>query len=114
MIDRWHGDEQRSPSTLSGGETFVVSLALALALAEQLPRIQSAAGSVLESLFLDEGFGALDADTLDPVMTALEGLRMEGRLVGIVTHVRELAERIGTRIEVRKSPSGSTIELVMA
>jgi len=112
VIDRWHADEERPPSTLSGGETFVVSLALALALAEQLPRIQAAAATVLDSLFLDEGFGALDTDTLDPVMSALEGLRMEGRLVGIVTHVRELAERIGTRIEVRKSPSGSTLELV--
>jgi exonuclease SbcC len=112
VIDRWHADEERKPETLSGGETFVVSLALALALAEQLPRIQSSAAAVLESLFLDEGFGTLDTDTLDPVMTALEGLRMEGRLVGIVTHVRELAERIGTRIEVRKSPSGSTLELV--
>jgi exonuclease SbcC len=112
VLDRWQANATRPPETLSGGETFVVSLALALALAEQLPQIQASSAATLESLFLDEGFGTLDADTLDPVMSALEGLRLEGRLVGIVTHVRELAERIGTRIEVTKSPEGSSVTVV--
>jgi exonuclease SbcC len=114
IVDRWQAGAERSPETLSGGETFVVSLALALALAEQLPQIQSAAAASLDSLFLDEGFGTLDADTLEPVMTALQGLRLEGRLVGIVTHVTELSDRIGTRIEVTKAPEGSSITLVGA
>jgi exonuclease SbcC len=114
VIDGWQAGAERSPDTLSGGETFVVSLALAFALADQLPQIRQASAAQLESLFLDEGFGSLDADTLDPVMSALDGLRSEGRLVGIVTHVQELAERIGTRIEVTKSPTGSTVAIVGA
>ncbi|MDP9238465.1 MAG: SMC family ATPase [Chloroflexota bacterium] len=112
VIDHWQADAERSPETLSGGETFVASLALALALAEQLPRIQTAAAGALESLFLDEGFGTLDAHTLDPVMSALDELRAEDRLVGIITHVPELAQRIETRIEIDKSPQGSTLRVV--
>ncbi len=114
VIDGWEGGDGRSPETLSGGETFVVALALALALAEQLPQIQTSAGAALESLFLDEGFGTLDPDTLDPVVNALQGLGAEGRTVGIITHVSELAERIGTRIEVTKSPTGSTLTVTGA
>jgi exonuclease SbcC len=114
VIDHWQADTERSPETLSGGETFVASLALALALAEQLPRIQTAAAGALESLFLDEGFGTLDAHTLDPVMSALDELRAEDRLVGIITHVPELAQRIETRIEVDKSQHGSTVRVVGA
>jgi DNA repair protein SbcC/Rad50 len=112
VVDHWQADAARSPETLSGGETFVASLALALALAEQLPRIQTAAAGALESLFLDEGFGTLDTHTLDPVMSALDELRAEDRLVGIITHVPELAQRIETRIEIDKSPQGSTLRVV--
>lgn len=111
VIDHWQADQARSAKTLSGGETFVVSLALALALAERLPELRSAAAARLESLFLDEGFGTLDPETLETVINALDGLRSEDRMVGIVTHVPELAQRIERCITVRKSPSGSTIDV---
>jgi len=109
VIDHWHADQRRPARTLSGGETFVASLALALALSERLPELRSAAQTKLESLFLDEGFGTLDEATLGDVVEALEGLRSQERMVGIVTHVPELAQRIESRIEVMKSPSGSTL-----
>jgi exonuclease SbcC len=109
VIDQWDGGAERTADTLSGGETFVVSLALALALAEQLPLIQDQAGTALESLFLDEGFGSLDPDALEPVINAIDGLRQEGRTVGIITHVSELAQRLDRRIEVHKSQGGSTV-----
>ena len=111
IVDHWQADQVRPAKTLSGGETFVASLALALALAERLPELRSAAAASLESLFLDEGFGTLDAETLETVMEALEGLRSEERMVGVITHVPELTQRIEHRIMVRKSPSGSTVEL---
>lgn len=109
VCDAWQAGQERSARTLSGGETFVASLALALALAERLPGLQSRTAASLDSLFLDEGFGTLDAETLDTVMGALEGLRAEERMVGIITHVGELVERMQTRIDVRKSQSGSTV-----
>ncbi len=111
VIDHWQADQVRSARTLSGGETFVVSLALALALSERLPELRSAAAAALESLFLDEGFGTLDPETLETVIDALEGLRSEARMVGIVTHVPELAQRIEDRITVIKSPAGSRVEV---
>ncbi|HEX5480012.1 MAG TPA: SMC family ATPase [Dehalococcoidia bacterium] len=107
VIDHWQADQRRSARTLSGGETFVASLALALALSERLPELRNRNAAVLESLFLDEGFGTLDPDVLEVVITALEGLRSEERMVGIITHVPELARRIDARIEVTKSPAGS-------
>jgi exonuclease SbcC len=110
VIDGWHGGQRRPAKTLSGGETFVASLALALALSERLPELRSAAASPLESLFLDEGFGTLDPVALETVITALEGLRSEERMVGIITHVPELAERVEHRIVVRASPEGSSVE----
>jgi exonuclease SbcC len=112
VVDGWSAGSARSARTLSGGETFVVSLALALALSERLPELQQRAARALESLFLDEGFGTLDRDTLDPVIEMLESLRSERRMVGIITHVPELAQRIGQRIEVQKSEAGSRIEVV--
>ena len=112
VVDHWDADAERGADTLSGGETFVVSLALALALAEQLPMIQAGASATLESLFLDEGFGTLDPDALEPVINAIEGLREEGRMVGVITHVPELAEKMSTRIEVHKAQGGSTITVV--
>jgi exonuclease SbcC len=105
VIDRWNADGVRSVKTLSGGETFLASLALALALAESLARLSAGGRAVdaLESLFLDEGFGALDGETLDTVVSALDALHGGQRLVGVVTHVRELAERMPARLEVRRS-----------
>ncbi len=104
--DEWSG-ESRDPVTLSGGETFVVSLALALGLADVIAH--EAGGSELETLFVDEGFGTLDADTLDHVMDTLDSLRDGGRVVGVVSHVAELRDRIPTQLHVRKQRSGSTL-----
>ncbi len=114
VVDHWQADNERPARTLSGGETFVASLALALALSERLPELQSKAAATLESLFLDEGFGTLDGETLNTVIEALEALRSEDRMVGIITHVPELARRIECRIEVAKSPAGSTLTVVGA
>jgi exonuclease SbcC len=110
VIDHRNADESRLARTLSGGETFLASLALALALAEQVAR--SGRGARLESLFLDEGFGTLDAATLDVVAGAMEDLGAKGRMVGLVSHVPELAERVPVRFEVRRQPRSSTIERV--
>jgi len=93
----------RPVRTLSGGESFLASLALALALSEHLSRGR------LGALFLDEGFGALDRETLAFAASVLETLPTRGRLVGIVTHVAELAERIPDRLGVEKSPSGRRV-----
>jgi exonuclease SbcC len=111
VIDTWNGDEERSVRTLSGGETFLASLALALALADQVRSISSTDRARLDSLFLDEGFGALDQDALRVVVDAIEQLGGDGRLVGLITHVRELAEQF-PRVEVEKSPRGSRLSLV--
>ncbi len=106
--DQWSG-KQRDPATLSGGETFLVSLALALGLADTVSH--EAGGTQLDTLFIDEGFGALDATTLDGVMDTLDSLRDGGRVVGLVSHVPELRNRITTQLEVRKGRRGSTIAL---
>jgi exonuclease SbcC len=106
--DAWTGLE-RDTSTLSGGETFLASLALALGLADVVTA--EAAGVTIEALFVDEGFGTLDEDTLEEVMTVLDGLREGGRLVGIVSHVAELRQRIPAQVHVRKARTGSTVDL---
>lgn len=106
--DDWSG-EARDPATLSGGETFVVSLALALGLADVVT--QEAGGADLDTLFVDEGFGTLDADTLDDVMDTLDSLRDGGRVVGVVSHVAEMRDRIPTQLAVRKSRHGSTLSV---
>ena len=103
---------KRPAKTLSGGETFVASLALALALSQSVPELRSVASASLDSLFLDEGFGTLDQESLNQAIDALEGLRSEERLVGIITHVPELASRIECRIEVSKAREGSTLRIV--
>jgi exonuclease SbcC len=110
-VDHWNGDSARSVKTLSGGETFLASLALALALAEGLAELSTGgrATEALESLFLDEGFGALDSETLDVVVSALDALHSGQRMVGIVTHVRDLAERLPARIEVRRQGTASAV-----
>ncbi len=104
--DDWSG-EARDPVTLSGGETFVVSLALALGLADVIAH--EAGGSELDTLFVDEGFGTLDADSLDHVMDMLDSLRDGGRVVGVVSHVAELRDRIPAQLHVQKRREGSTV-----
>ena len=104
VSDDWSG-ESRDPATLSGGETFVVSLALALGLADVIT--QESGGADLDTLFVDEGFGALDADTLEDVMDTLDALRDGGRVVGVVSHVPELQTRIPTQLRVHKARHGS-------
>jgi exonuclease SbcC len=111
VLDR-HTGEQRNARSLSGGETFYTSLALALGLADV---VRAEAGGVdLDTLFIDEGFGSLDADTLDQVMTVIDELRERGRTVGIVSHVSELKDRIAERIEVRRLADGSSALRVVA
>ena len=112
VIDHTNASQARPARTLSGGETFLASLALALALADQLAGLAAAGPARLEALFLDEGFGTLDAETLDVVAAALDELGARGRMVGIVTHVRELAERLPVRFEVRKVGGAATVERV--
>ena len=114
VVDRWNADGVRSVKTLSGGETFLASLALALALAESLARLSAGGRAVeaLESLFLDEGFGMLDAETLDTVVAALDALHGGQRVVGIVTHVHELAERMPARLEVRREGTTAVAAVV--
>jgi exonuclease SbcC len=109
VIDHDHGSQSRLADTLSGGETFLVSLALALELSEQ---VQQAAGAVrLDSLFIDEGFGTLDPETLDTVADAIESLSKTNRMVGVITHVAELHRRL-PRLEVRPTPSGSVVQYI--
>jgi exonuclease SbcC len=109
--DRQTGQD-RSVHSLSGGEMFLSSLSLAMGLSDS---VQAHAGGVrLDSLFIDEGFGTLDDETLDQVMRTLEDLRAGGRLVGVISHVAELKERLQTRISVTKGGKGSTARLVMA
>lgn len=112
VVDTWNGEETRSARTLSGGETFLASLALALALSEQVQSLAVTERARLESLFLDEGFGTLDPETLEVVVDAIEQLGGDGRMVGVITHVQELAIRLPARIEVEKSPRGSRLAVV--
>lgn len=105
VSDSWaEGAERRPARSLSGGETFIVSLALALALSDTI-----AGNRALGALFLDEGFGTLDPDTLDQVTGVLESLTLEGRMVGIITHVPELTERMPARLRVSRGEQGSTL-----
>lgn len=112
VVDHRNADEQRDSRTLSGGETFLVSLALALALADLVAELSSSTGTAMESIFLDEGFGTLDVDALDAVAAALEALGAGGRMVGVVTHVRDLADRLPTRFEVSRDLESSSIQRV--
>lgn len=108
VLDQDMGDEVRSVHSLSGGESFLVSLALALGLASlSSNRVQ------VETLFIDEGFGSLDGETLQVAMTALDCLQAQGRKVGVITHVQEMIERIEVQIKVKKSQHGaSQLEVV--
>ena len=110
VVDHHDADLTRPVKTLSGGETFTAALALALAMSEQLAGM-STRGACLESILLDEGFGTLDAATLDQVAANLESLSGSGdRMVGVVTHVSGLAERIPVRFAVSKDAHGSHVE----
>lgn len=99
----------RPAKTLSGGESFLASLALALGLADVVAA--EAGGRQLDTMFIDEGFGSLDADTLDMVMGTLDELRAGGRTVGLVSHVDELRQRIPSRLRIRRTPAGSELEM---
>ena len=103
VVDRWNANEERPVETLSGGESFLTSLALALALSEL-----SSGRAQLNSLFLDEGFGTLDSETLDTAIAALEGLQMQGRNIYLISHIQELTRRLPVKIEVNKKGNGSS------
>lgn len=108
VLDQDMGDEVRTVYSLSGGESFLVSLALALGLASL-----SSTRMKVESLFIDEGFGSLDPETLNVAMDALERLHNQGRKVGVISHVQEMTERIPVQIKVSKQQSGkSKVEVV--
>ncbi|MCU0571738.1 MAG: AAA family ATPase [Syntrophobacteraceae bacterium] len=107
--DSLQGRARRPIKTLSGGESFVVSLCLALGLSEMAARHRK-----IESLFLDEGFGALDEEMLYKVLAALKGLRANGKMVGIISHVKRLADEIPTQIRVNKIADGSSIISIAA
>jgi exonuclease SbcC len=111
VVDEWTG-RRRDTSTLSGGESFMASLSLALGLADVVQ--QEAGGVDIETLFVDEGFGSLDEQALEQVMDALEGLRDGGRVVGLVSHVGEMKQRIGSQLQVVKQRNGSTVHIVDA
>ncbi|WP_433239949.1 AAA family ATPase [Streptosporangium sp. CA-135522] len=110
ILDGWTGAD-RDPATLSGGESFITSLALALGLADVVTA--EAGGVELGTLFVDEGFGTLDEDTLDGVLDILDGLRDGGRAVGIVSHVAELRTRVPAQLRVRKDRHGSTLSVAV-
>ncbi|NIE66359.1 AAA family ATPase [Burkholderia sp. Ax-1719] len=97
IVDGWQADATRDTRTLSGGESFLVSLALALALSDLVSHKTS-----IDSLFLDEGFGTLDGDTLEIALDALDTLNASGKMIGVISHVEGLKERIATQIRVEK------------
>jgi exonuclease SbcC len=101
IMDTFQANNRRSMRTLSGGESFLVSLALALALSELAGRNTS-----IQSLFIDEGFGTLDESSLDLAISTLENLQSSGKTIGIISHVKELKERIGVQIQVKKQSDG--------
>ena len=107
--DAWTGTT-RDTSSLSGGESFIASLALALGLGDAV--LQAAGGRRLETLLVDEGFGSLDEESLDQVLDVLDALRAGGRSIGIVSHVAELRARIPAQIRVHKTVRGSTLQVV--
>ncbi len=113
VVDHRNADERRSARTLSGGETFLASLALALTLAEQTVELAAEGSARLESLLLDEGFGTLDDETLDVVASAITELGARGRVVGVVTHQQNLAATIPVQYRVSKNPVTATVAKVV-
>ena len=110
VFDAYTGQTRRVQN-LSGGEGFKASLSLALGLAEVVQQLSG--GVSLETMLIDEGFGTLDAESLDQAIELLMSLQSSGRLVGVISHVQELKDRVDARIEVKKSRSGSTIQLIV-
>ena len=109
--DHYNGTT-RSVKSLSGGESFMASLSLALGLSEE---VQSSAGGInIETMFVDEGFGTLDTDTLDTAYKALTNLSESNRLVGIISHVTELKERIDKQIVITKQTTGGSTAKIIA
>jgi exonuclease SbcC len=106
VIDTWQGDVQRDTKTLSGGESFLVSLALALALSDLVSHKTS-----IDSLFLDEGFGTLDSETLDLALNALDNLNATGKMIGVISHIEAMKERIPTQLRVTKKSGLGVSEL---
>jgi exonuclease SbcC len=110
IIDKYQADNEREIVTLSGGESFLVSLALALGLSEMTSKL-----TTIDSLFIDEGFGTLDADTLEVALEALRGLQIGGKTIGIISHVERLKEEIYTQVEITKGADGfSTLKVLPA
>jgi exonuclease SbcC len=107
-----HTGQSRAPVTLSGGERFQASLALALGLADVVSQGGSGSGRVFEALFVDEGFGSLDPESLDDAIDALTHLRASGRMVGAITHVEAMKQQLPTGIEVRRRPAGGGSTIV--
>jgi exonuclease SbcC len=104
IIDHYQADVARPMRSLSGGESFLASLALAVGLSEL-----ASGKTAIESLFIDEGFGMLDADTLETAMAALEGLQARGKTIGVISHVDAMKERITTQIRIQKRDGGRSI-----
>jgi exonuclease SbcC len=107
VIDRFQNYDERTAQNLSGGEKFIVSLSLALGLANMASKNMQ-----IDSMFIDEGFGTLDSETLDVALNALSNLQNEGKIIGVISHLSELKERIATHIKVVQTGNGySKIEL---
>ncbi|WP_163393145.1 AAA family ATPase [Enterovibrio norvegicus] len=106
VLDTWQGDIERDTKTLSGGESFLVSLALALALSDLVSHKTS-----IDSLFLDEGFGTLDSETLDIALDALDSLNASGKMIGVISHIEAMKERIPTQLRVTKKTGLGISEL---
>jgi DNA repair protein SbcC/Rad50 len=104
IVDTYQAENVRSMNTLSGGESFLVSLALALGLSDLAGRKAN-----IRSLFIDEGFGSLDDQTLDLAIATLENLQASGKTIGIISHVKELKERVTTQVSVRKRGGGNSV-----
>lgn len=110
VVDHDNADETRISDTLSGGETFLTSLSLALELSRQ---VQDAAGAIdLDSLFIDEGFGTLDPDTLATVAETIQSLQVAGRMVGVITHIPELRSEFSQQIQVTRHQGSSTVRVI--
>ena len=111
VFDAWTS-EARPTTSLSGGETFMASLCLALGLADV---VQARSGGIeIDTLFVDEGFGSLDEDTLEGVMDAIDGLRENGRVIGLVSHVADMKTRIPEHVKIKRAPQGSSVESTTA
>src|SRR5262249_13463669 len=112
VVDHWNADNRRSVRTLSGGESFMASLALALALSSSVSQFaDGGAPFKLDALFLDEGFSTLDAETLNVAVDAIQSLQQGERMIAVISHITDLAERLPSRIQVIKGLTGSAISV---